>query len=263
MTAKSRVAFALCILGVFLIMPMGPQHAYAANDCVFAPCIDVLTDPNTGEIVGIGTSVAPGGAAKRTTATKRRAVKKKSARTTPIVNPICTIEQLATFTCIKTSNPIVPAPVVPHVSTTPPKPTVISTDEVRRALPHAQPAFQPAAGAVVNLPVIFWSGLVSPARFSLTVLGHTVEVIMTARFQWSWGDGSSTVTSAVGAPYPNQSLSHTFSQPGHYRVSVVTIWSGLATIGQTSLQIVGAPIETLDQTEVVVCQAPTLLTPSG
>lgn len=271
MKTKARVTFGLCVFAVFFAEPVGAQHAYAAaSDCISAPCIDVMTSPTTGEIIGLGTSNTPGSAARRSTVTKRPVVKKKKSQvkrkktpTVPsIINPICTIDQLATFTCLKTSNPIVTPPVVPHVVVTPPKPTLISTDEVRRALPLARPGFQPAVGAVVNLPVIFWSGLITPARISLTLLGHTVDVNMNARFQWSWGDGSSLVTTLAGAPFPNQNLTHTYHQPGHYRVSVVTTWSGSATLGQTSLQIVGAPIETVDQIEVVVGQAPTMLTPT-
>lgn len=261
MSAKIRITFGLCILAVFFIEPATAQHAYAvASDCVSAPCIDMLSDPITGEIIGRGTSITPGRAGKRTTVTKRRVAKKKSPVLQPNTNPICTVDQLLTFTCIKTTSPVAPPPVVPRAISTPPKPTVVATDEVRRALPRARLGFQPAAGTVVNLPVIFWSGLVTPVRFSLTLLGHSVDVNMNARFQWSWGDGQYLTTTSVGAPFPSQSLTHTYRQPGRYRVSVITTWSGSAFLGQTSLQIVGAPIETVDQTEVVVSQAPTVLT---
>ncbi|OIQ78395.1 PKD domain protein [mine drainage metagenome] len=263
MKSKKRFAFGLFILALFFIGPISVQAANAEpNDCASSPCIDVLTDPITGEIIGLGKAVTPGGQARRSTVSKRPPAKKKTQSSQPDINPICTVEELLNFTCIKTSEPAPMPPAAPHVSTTPPKPTVISTDEVRRALPHAAPGFQPVAGAVVNVPVIFWSGLDTPAQFSLVVLGHTVNVSMKAQFHWTWGDGSSTTTISVGAPYPNQSLTHTYRQPGRYQVSLMTTWSGTATLNQVALQIVGAPIESAEHRDVVVGQAPTLLTPS-
>jgi hypothetical protein len=251
-----------CIFLFFVSLPSGSAQASSTSDCTLGPCIDVLTDPRTGEIIGLGTAVTPGSAARRTTVTKRAKAKKSSAPIAkPVINPICTVAQLATFTCLKTVVPVVVAPLVPRAITTPPKPTTISTDEVRRALPRAQPGFQPASGAVVNIPVIFWSGILTPARFTMTLLGHSVDLNMNARFLWSWGDGTSLATTSVGAPFPVQTLVHTYSAPGRYRVSVATTWSGSAVLGLTELQIVGAPIESQDQLEIFVGQAPTKLTP--
>ena len=262
-TIKTRLTLGLCIFTILSAAPQGaPQAEASARDCISEPCIDVLTSPITGEIIGRGTSVRPGSAARHAKVRRRPVVKKKRTRVAKrVVNPICTIDQLVTFTCIKTPNLPVVSPVVSHVAVTPAKPTVISTDEVRRALPHAQLGFQPGAGAVVNVPVIFWSGLATPARFSLTLLGQSVDVNMNAHFLWAWGDGTSLATTSVGAPFPNRSLTHTYVRPGRYQVAVVTTWSGSASVGQASIQIVGAPIETVDQREVVVSQAPTNLTP--
>lgn len=260
MIAKSRIGFGICILAIFIVHPANQPSAYAeTGDCVSSPCIDVMTDPRTGEIVGLGTSVSPGRAGRRTTVIKRPVTKKKPTSSAS-ANPLCTVEQLMAFTCIKTSEPVVPKPAAPHATSVPPKPTLISTDEVRRSLPLAQPGFQPPTGAVVNMPVIFWSGLVTPAQFSLTLLGHSVEINMTARCQWSWGDGTSLVTASVGAPYPNQSITHTYAKPGRYLVSVLTTWSGTAMLNRSAIQIVGAPIESTGRIEVVIDQAPTMLT---
>ena|GEM_PF-761913 len=265
MRIERQVALGLCIFSLLLIEPPGIQLASAATpDCVSTSCFDVVTNPLTGEIIGHGTSTHPGTSARRKTGSKPRVTKKKPPRISkPVINPICTIDQLATFTCIKTTAPIVVTALVPHTSVTPAKPKVISTEEVRRALPLAHLGFQPGVGAVVNVPVIFWSGVATPAQFALALLGESVDVKMIAHFRWSWGDGSSlATTSSPGAPFPDRSLTHTFLRPGRYQVSMVTTWSGSASLGQTSIEIVGAPIESLSQLEVVVSQAPTSLTTS-
>ncbi len=265
MKIDGRVALGLCIFSLFFSGPTGPEPANAATpDCVSSSCFDVLTNPLTGEIIGHGTAIHPGTAARRNTSPKRRVTKKKRPSISkPVINPICTIDQLATFTCIKTTAPIVITAFVPHTSVTPAKPKVISTEEVRRALPLAHLGFQPGVGAVVNVPVIFWSGVATPAHFTLALLGESVQVEMNAHFRWSWGDGTSpATTSSVGAPFPDRSLTHTYLRPGRYQVSMVTTWSGTASLGQTSIEIVGAPIESISQLEVVISQAPTTLTTS-
>lgn len=262
MRIERQVAFGLCIFSLLFIEPAEFQVASATTpECVSTSCFDVVTNPLTGEIIGHGTSTHPGTSARRKTGSKHRVTKKKPPRISkPVINPICTIDQLATFTCIKTTAPIVLTAFVPHTSVTPAKPKVISTEEVRRALPLAHLGFQPGVGAVVNVPVIFWSGVTTPAQFALTLLGESVDVAMIAHFRWSWGDGSSpATTSSPGAPFPDRSLTHTFLRPGRYQVSMLTTWSGSAHLGQTSIEIIGAPIESLSQLEVVVGQAPTSL----
>jgi hypothetical protein len=262
MRIEKRVAYGLCIFSLLFIEPAEFQVASATTpECVSTSCFDVVTNPLTGEIIGHGRSTHPGTEPRAYTGSKRRVTKKKPSRISkPVINPICTIDQLATFTCIKTTAPILITIVVPHTRVIPAKPKVISTDEVRRALPLARLGFQPGVGAVVNVPVIFWSGVATPAQFALALLGESVDVAMIAHFRWSWGDGSSpAMTSSPGAPFPDRSLTHTFLRPGRYQVSMLTTWSGSARLGQTSIAIVGAPIESLSQLEVVVGQAPTSL----
>ena len=265
MRSEGQAAIGLCIFLLFLTGPTASEAANAAtSDCISTPCFDVMTNPLTGEIIGQGTAIHPGTAARRNSNPKRRVTKKKRPPISkPVINPICTIEQLLTFTCIKTTAPGVINTSVAHATVTPAKPKVISTDEVRRALPLAHLGFQPGVGAVVNVPVIFWSGVATPAHFSLALLGESVEVKMTAHFRWSWGDGTSPAsTSSVGAPFPDRSLTHTYLRPGRYQVSMTTTWSGSANLGQTAIEIVGAPIESISQLDVVVSQAPTSLTTS-
>jgi hypothetical protein len=269
MTGQKRLVLGSCFLLVWMLAPLNfAQGSASASDCTHGPCIDVLTNPVTGEIIGRAKSTTEGTPGHRRsgyrTPVKKRPIRKKIAIRTvkPAINPICTVDQLATVTCLKTFAPVGQAPAVPHIFSTPARPTIISTDEMRRSLPRARPGFQPSTGAVVNVPVIYWSGIVTPAHFNLTLQGHVVEVNMHASFLWSWGDGTSLATTTTGAQFPAQSLVHTYSAPGRYRISVSTTWSGSATLGQSSLQIVGAPIESVDQLEILVIEAPTRLTPN-
>jgi hypothetical protein len=269
MTGQKRLVIGSCFLLLWMLTPVNfAQDTASASNCTHGPCIDVLTNPVTGEIIGRARSTTYGTPGHRRsvhrTPVKKRPIPKKKATpiVKPVVNPICTVDQLATFTCLKTFAPVVPAPVVPHTFSSPSRPKIISTDEMRRSLPRTRPGFQPSTGAVVNVPVIYWSGIVTPVHFNMTLLGHVVEVNMHARFFWSWGDGTSLATTTVGAPFPTQSLVHTYSTPGRYRISLSTTWNGSATLGQNSLQIVGAPIESVDELEILVIEAPTRLTPN-
>jgi len=115
---------------------------------------------------------------------------------------------------------------------------------------------------VVNLPVIFWADIATPARFSFQIMGQVVAVTMSAEFHWSWGDGASLITTSAGAPYPSQAVNHTYLVPGRYRVVLTTTWSGLATVAGTPVQIVGQPIKADNQLDILIGQAPTRLTPT-
>jgi len=256
MMAKSKIrTLAICLFVLFAVFPDSAPAAVAApRDCVASACLDVLTDPSRGEVVGIGTVKRPGSLGRRQPLVKKMPKRKP----TVIKNPICTVAELVSFTCIKTT-------ALPTVKKTAAaaKPAAISTDEVRKALPLANMGFQPRAGAVVNVPTLFWSGVDSPITFSLPLLGQRVEVQMSAHFTWSWGDGTSLSTTLAGGPYPNMDVTHIFGSAGVFHVSLHLVWTGSAKSGNTSIPIAGPPIEFTSSTYVSVAIAPTDLTPNG
>jgi hypothetical protein len=98
-------------------------------------------------------------------------------------------------------------------------------------LPDAHPSFQPRAGGIVNLPTLFASGedpdLRTPA---FDVLGFTVVVTATARWDWTFEPGLSQTFTTPGGGYPDQSVSHTYPGPGERQVSVTTSWRAQFTV---------------------------------
>lgn len=271
MTKSKIPASAICLFVLFAVFPVSAPAAVAKpRGCTASRCIDVLTDPRRGEVVGIGIARQPGSqGSHQPTVQKvphhqpavqkvphhRPTVKKKPKRKPVTKNPICTVDELVAFTCIKTKAP----PIKPAVAA---KPATISTDEVRKVLPRAKIGFQPRAGAVVNVPTLFWSGVDSPITFSLPLLGQKVEVRMTAHFTWNWGDGTSSSTVLAGGSYPNMNVTHTFISPGAYHVSLDLAWMGSAKLGNTPIPILGPTIRSTSSAYVSVATAPTDLTPN-
>ncbi len=271
MTGYKIRTLASCLFVLFAVFPGSAPTAVAKpRGCVAARCIDVLTDSRRGEVVGIGIARQPGSQVNHQPVVKRipkhhpavksmpkhhPAVKKIPKRKPAMKNPICTVDELVAFTCVKTKAP-------PIKSTAAAKPATISTEEVRKALPRAKIGFQPRAGAVVNVPTLFWPGVDSPITFSLPLLGQKVEVRMTAHFTWAWGDGTSSSTMLAGGPYPNTNVTHTFGLPGVYHVSLDLAWTGSAKLGNTPIPILGPRIRSTSSTYVNVAIAPTDLTPN-
>lgn len=87
---------------------------------------------------------------------------------------------------------------------------------------------QPAGGWVyANVPTIAMADD-GPQVRTMTVLGAQVDIRATpATFTWVWGDGEHTVTQDPGAPYPDETLTHTYAHmEGEVTVALETTWSG-------------------------------------
>jgi hypothetical protein len=115
-------------------------------------------------------------------------------------------------------------------------PTVNDVGEVVRErvvnyLPDARPSFQPRAGGIVNLPTIFAAGeeprLVTDP---FDVLGFTVVVTATARWEWTFEPGVTETFTSPGGGYPDRSVSYTYAGPGPRQVSVTTSWRAQFTV---------------------------------
>lgn len=80
----------------------------------------------------------------------------------------------------------------------------------RLGLPTAQ--VEGPAYALVNLDTTFFT---SPETIDrrLTIIGYQVDVhVEPVEFTWTWGDGTSTVTSTPGRPYPATDITHTYTR---------------------------------------------------
>ncbi|PKQ26288.1 MAG: hypothetical protein CVT64_04110 [Actinobacteria bacterium HGW-Actinobacteria-4] len=78
-----------------------------------------------------------------------------------------------------------------------------------------------------SVPTVFYVER-SPIIHQTTLLGANVRIRATHHnYSWTWGNGTSTVTSNPGRPYPNQTLTHTYLHfEGDVVVRLTTSWNG-------------------------------------
>jgi hypothetical protein len=104
-------------------------------------------------------------------------------------------------------------------------------DVVVERVPAVHWSYQPAGGAVVNLPAVFSSG--QPARLGtrrFDLIGFRIILNAQPRWEWSWGDGTTSATDQPGGSWPDVSVSHTYRAPGRVAVALTTSWSGWFTV---------------------------------
>jgi hypothetical protein len=117
-------------------------------------------------------------------------------------------------------------------------------DSFIELLPRAHPSYQPANGALVNLPAIFAAN--EPTEVGpiyRTLSGYRVRITASARWRWRFGDGQSLVTASPGGRYPNTSVRHTYLTDRSRTVRLTTSWTGEFSVdGQGPFLIAGGPI---------------------
>ena len=133
-------------------------------------------------------------------------------------------------------------------------------DQVREILPTASIYLQPQSGALIHEPVIFWTD--SPRNFkkSLYLLDVKIDLDLTVNFSWIWGDGSTFVTSLIGAPFPSFEITHIYSQSGLNKVSLSSNWSGRYRLDGGVWQQIPGVITTMRSTQIQIRQARTVFT---
>lgn len=132
---------------------------------------------------------------------------------------------------------------------------------VREIAPEAKIAFQPTSTALTSLPTVFRTGQEQTIRRSESIAGIPVDFEAIARWQWSWGDGSSpTTTSKPGGRWPDTSVTHTYRKPGKFGVVLRATWTATYTVnGRGPLPVTGGPIVVESTLKVPVAQARSLL----
>lgn len=227
------------------------QPAQAAN-CVSKACIDVYTQDGQIIIEGRKSGVAK---PKPTPKPKPTLVQKPK----PIVKlmPKPTRKPKAT-TAIKPLNrakvKLVPRKKVVSKVTS----GVSLNDRLVKLLPTASIARQPAANAIVNVPVIYWCDLPKVFTTKVAIVGEVVDVTMHPSFLWSFGDGSFFATTKAGAAFPQQEISHTYSQAGTYLVVMVATWGGTWTHNGVVRAITGK-VRKVSLATISVANGPTRL----
>jgi hypothetical protein len=119
-----------------------------------------------------------------------------------------------------------------------------------------QVAYQPEGKVLQKVPVIFFTDIPSQFNKDFKILGVPVRINVKPRSLWNFGDGTTLLTSKPGRPYPAIDITHSYSVPGTYLVSVATIWSGSFTVAGVTQEIPGA-IRQMSAVEVKVVGAST------
>ena len=231
----------LIFLLIFTFL-LAPTPAIA--DCTSKACIDVYVED--GKIVIDG---------KRNGATVTPKPRSTKPANTPYKSAAPKIKPTNSATAIK------PAPRIrsykPRTST--PKPrrsTPTLADKILQSLPTLQVAYQPEGAALIKVPVIFFTDLPTSFTKDIKILGELVKIKVKPRSLWNFGDGSVLLTAKPGRPYPATDITHSYSVPGTYLVTVATIWSGTFTIAGITKEIPGA-IRQVSAVEVKVVGAST------
>ena len=164
-----------------------------------------------------------------------------------------------------TTRPTVKAPIKskrkPRTSPVPKKSVGKSlNDQVREILPTASIYLQPQSGILIREPVIFWTD--SPHNFkkSLYLLEVKIDLDLTVKFLWNWGDGSTFGTTLIGAPFPSFEITHIYSRSGLSKVSLSSNWSGRYRLDGGVWQQIPGVITTMRSTQIQIKQARTVFT---
>ena len=228
------------------------QPAWAA-DCNEKACIDVYTQD--GKIViegrkGTGPKATEAVTPKPAATTKPTPKPSQKPKVTPTQKP----------KVLTTKKPVVVKPRITKKPT--PGATKAATslsDKLVEMLPTAGIAYSPSFQPLIKVPVFFWSDVPEVINKKISIVGEVVEVQLKPTFIWHYGDGVIYPTRKVGAPYPNGEIQHSYSNPGHYLIELITIWSGEFTVQGVKARIPG-DIKTVSVLPITVVAAPSRFT---
>lgn len=251
-----KTFFSIVLICPIVIIPL-LLHAdpVEAADCVSKACIDVYTQD--GQIIiegrkGTGVKVKPA----PTLAPKPKPKPKPKLRITltprPAPKPAMVKKPLIKATPRARKRAV--RKVLPKVTA-----GVSLNDRLVKLLPMASIARQPAANAIVNVPVIYWCNLPKVFMAKVTIIGEGIDVAMRPSFLWSFGDGSFFATTKTGAAFPQQEISHTYSHAGTYLVTMLATWGGIWIHNGVARAITGE-VRKISFATVSVANGPTRLT---
>ena len=215
---------------IVLLLLATANPASAAPNCTTKVCVKVYTDPKTGKLIITanrnGSSTSPKPIPTRTW---------KPRPYTPRPKPRVIV-----------TKKIAPKPVV----------KLSLSDQLAQLIPMKEIYFQPALGALVQVPVNFWTTTPPTFKTSVVMLGVPITVYLSPTYLWDFGDGTSLSTTSRGAPYPNQSITHVYKSRGTYNSHLQISWSGnwLAS-GVTSAVGGGAIIQNI-YAQIKISSAP-------
>ena len=229
-----------------------PQPLWAA-DCNEKACIDVYTQD--GKIVIEGRK---GTGPKSTEAVTPKPAATQKPTPKPSQKPQVTPTQKPKV--LTTKKPVVVKPRTIKKPT--PGATRAATslsDKLVEMLPTAGIAYSPSFQPLIKVPVFFWSDVPEVINKKISIVGEVVEVQLKPTFIWHYGDGVIYPTRKVGAPYPDGEIQHSYSNPGHYLIELITVWSGEFTVQGVKARIPG-DIKTVSVLPITVVAAPSRFT---
>jgi hypothetical protein len=135
--------------------------------------------------------------------------------------------------------------------------SALLVDDFEELLPRQAISFQPAAGGLVNVATIFAAG--QPADFGpadVSLGPFDVSLTATADFTWNFGGGAVLQTTMPGGVWPDDSVSHAFTQAGPSPVQLTTRWTGEFTVdGFGPYPVAGEPVTQTSSVTVPVREA--------
>lgn len=107
-------------------------------------------------------------------------------------------------------------------------PEMVLTELRRLPLTPSGLVVEPDRGWVLlNLPTAVHADG-APQTLTTTVLGIGVTITATpGTYAWDFGDGATLTTTDPGKPWPAATISHAYTHPGEYRITLATTWQAV------------------------------------
>lgn len=105
-------------------------------------------------------------------------------------------------------------------------PAMVLAEFRRLPLAPSPLVVQPGRGWVLlNKPTVVHAER-APQTLTTTVLGTAVTITANpTSYAWDFGDGATLTTTDPGLPWPDGTLTHTYTRAGDYRLALTTTWS--------------------------------------
>ncbi|WP_347057424.1 hypothetical protein ABC795_12025 [Blastococcus sp. HT6-30] len=144
----------------------------------------------------------------------------------------------------------------------PPSPGEVFSYFQRLPLPELTTRHQPPGDGLTGLPVIFYTDSPTTQTFTVGIRGFTVVIEATAeQFTWHTGDAAGSITTTdPGAPYPDQTIEHSY-RSGTYTASLTVTWGATFSVdGSAEADVPGTTTTSGPPVTFDVLQARTVLT---
>jgi hypothetical protein len=227
------------IIFLLLFSQFSAPHLAQAKDCIDKACIDVYVQDGKLIIEGRKGSGPKNSTLVPPVITKKPVVPKPVITKKPLApKPVISSRPIEPKPVI-TKKPVVPKPVVTKKPEAREQAATSLSDRLSKSIPTGGISYQPNFSPLVRVPVYFWCDLPAAYRTEVKIIGETIDVLLRPSFTWSFGDGSFTSTTQAGAPYPEGEISHAYSNPGTYLVTLITTWNGTFTHNATERAVTG------------------------